>query len=132
VPNPPVMICPQDRELDPMDIQQGQFWGVPPEMVKHSYLLNIYLQTGEIKFGKTKGISATEIIVMGEKKSGYSDFHMDPGQFDTIVEQYRHGLYVGSNYLFMDGHVEPQLPMIAKKGLEPWNPEPVPPPPPTP
>ena len=106
--NPPVMLCPADVE--------------PAE--EHSYILNIYLQTGEIKFGKTKGASPSEIIVMGEKKSAATDYHMDPGQFDTLVEQYRHGLFIGSNYLYMDGHAKSSLPLQAKRGLEPWNPLP--------
>lgn len=108
--NPPVMLCPSDVQ--------------PAE--EHSYILNIYLQRYNIKFGKTKGIPSSEVIVMGEKKSNLPDYHMDPGQWDYLVEEFRHGLYVGSNYLFLDIHVESQHPKEAKKlaQTEPWDPTP--------
>ena len=106
--NPPVLLCPSDMDA-------GE---------EHSYVLNIHLQKSGIKFGKTKGIGSTEIIVMGEKKSIYVDYHMDIGQFDYLVEKYRHGLMLGSNYLFMDGHVSPAMPEFARVGIDPWDPTP--------
>ena len=106
--NHPVLLCPAD--IDPAE--------------EHSYLLNVHIVDNGIRFGSTKAISSSEIIVLGEKKSEYMDYHMDPGQFDSIVEQYRHGLYAGSNYLYMDGHVANGMPKEAKIGIDPWNPTP--------
>lgn len=117
--NPPVLLCPSD----------------PDAVRQHSYIFNGNLvqeedQSGNvsyakdpIRFGRTRGAKSTDIILMGEKKSDYADYHMNPKQYDVIVEQFRHGLYVGSNYLFMDGHVASALPKVAKMGLDPWNPE---------
>ena len=45
------------------------------------------------------------------------------------VEHYRHGISVGSNYLYMDWHVALRLPLDARGGLDPWD-IPAPPPPP--
>jgi prepilin-type N-terminal cleavage/methylation domain-containing protein/prepilin-type processing-associated H-X9-DG protein len=106
--NPGWMLCPADQE--------------PQE--EHSYIMNIYIVKNEVKLGKTKGMIPSMMIMAGEKKTNYPDYHMDPGQFDYLVEQYRHGLEVGSNYLYMDGHVAASLPGDAKKGFEPWDPTP--------
>jgi prepilin-type N-terminal cleavage/methylation domain-containing protein/prepilin-type processing-associated H-X9-DG protein len=106
--NTPIMLCPEDQ-----DPQQP-----------HSYLLNKHLYFKQIRYDHTKGISASDVVLMGEKKSENRECHMDPGQFDTIVEQFRHGLYTGSNYLYLDGHVERRLPELARWGLDPWNPLP--------
>jgi prepilin-type N-terminal cleavage/methylation domain-containing protein/prepilin-type processing-associated H-X9-DG protein len=106
--NHPVLRCPADVE----------------PAAEHSYILNVYVLEGDIKFGKTKGMDPTRIIVAGEKKSNKLDYHMDPGQFDDLVEQYRHGMSVGSNYLYMDGHVTASPPKLARLDLEPWNPMP--------
>jgi len=108
--NHPILQCPSD----------------PNPGYEHSYILNVYLQKYDFRFGRAKGINPSEIIVMGEKKSDKLDYHMDPGQWDDIVEEYRHGLYVGSNYLFLDIHVESQVPKMAKRlaQAEPWDPTP--------
>ncbi|MGE5610598.1 MAG: type II secretion system protein [Bacillota bacterium] len=108
--NHPLLRCPADVE--------------PVE--EHSYILNVYVLQGDIKFGKTKGMDPARIIVAGEKKSNKADYHMDLGQFlrDDLVEQYRHGTNVGSNYLYLDGHVAASMPMQAVLDIEPWNPMP--------
>lgn len=106
--NTGIMLCPEDG-----DPQQP-----------HSYLLNKHLYHKEIRYDHTKGISSSDIVLMGEKKSENKECHMDPGQFDNIVEQFRHGLYTGSNYLYLDGHVNRVLPELARYGIDPWNPTP--------
>ena len=106
--NTPVMLCPEDE--DPKQ--------------PHSYLLNKHLYAKEIRYDHTKGVSASDVVLMGEKKSENKECHMDPGQFDGIVEQFRHGLYTGSNYLYLDGHVNRVLPELARYGVDPWNPTP--------
>ncbi len=42
-------------------------------------------------------------------------------EFRRVVEPYRHGISLGSNYLFMDGHVDNRLPNAAEKQLDPWD-----------
>jgi prepilin-type N-terminal cleavage/methylation domain-containing protein len=124
VPNPRTLICPADDQLNPGDYADAQNWNVDPWLVKHSYLLNVYVLEGDIKFGRTKGMDPTRIIVAGEKNALSSDYHMDLGQWQNIVELHRHGMSVGSNYLHMDGSVRSRPPMEAKMGIEPWNPMP--------
>jgi len=124
--NPPVMFCPTD--VDPA----GQ----------HSYFANAHLlpksmdnasnvsrnTTNDILYSSVlpPGRDPTNVIVAGEKVSTYSDMYMDPGDFDEKVEQFRHGPYIGSNYLMLDMHVETLLPAAAKGGLDPWDPQGIP------
>jgi prepilin-type processing-associated H-X9-DG protein len=104
--NPPTLICPADIE----------------PVFEHSYILNNHFKRHGIRFGATKGVSASDIILMGEKKSSETDYHMDLNDFDRVVEQYRHGLQLGSNYLFLDGHVDTKLPTQARTAIDPWDP----------
>jgi prepilin-type N-terminal cleavage/methylation domain-containing protein len=119
--NPKFMICPAD--IDP----QGQ----------HSYLANAHLlpasmdsagnavanSNGDLRWGREapSGKKYSDIIVVGEKISSVYDYYMDPAEFSTKVEQYRHGLSVGSNYLMMDTHVETMVPASALDALDPWD-----------
>ena len=122
--NPAFMICPSD--IDP----SGQ----------HSYLANAHLEpismasksnaapnaTADIRYSTTlpPGHTPSDVIVLGEKISSVYDYYMDPGEFNTKVEQYRHGLNVGSNYLFLDMHVEPMVPgnnQQVMNALDPWD-----------
>src|SRR5438067_1851875 len=71
-------------------------------------------------------IIALLIILLGEKKSDYQDFYMEFKQdgstdFWRLVEQYRHGIQLGSNYLMLDGHIESKAPKEAEGGLDPWD-----------
>lgn len=104
--NPPVLLCPADQ--DPVE--------------EHSYVLNVHLIEQGIRQGLTKGLSSSEIILAGEKKTYLPDYHMDPGQFDSLVEQFRHGVSNYSNYLFLDGHVKNERPIDALRKMDPWDP----------
>ena len=42
-------------------------------------------------------------------------------EFNRVVEQYRHGVRLGSNYLYHDGHVGTLLPREALTGIDPWD-----------
>ena len=125
VPNPRIMICPSDLELGIEDIDLAAAGGYDPNLNKHSYIANAYVMDNEIRFGKTKGMDSTRIIILGEKQTNQVDYHMDPGDFERVAELYRHGLYIGSNYLYMDGHVEHLLPQEALLALDPWDPRPL-------
>ena len=104
--NPQTLLCPAD--LEPVE--------------EHSYLLNGHFKRHGIRYGSTKGVSASDIVLMGEKKSHVTDYHMDLRQFEEVVEKFRHGLQLGSNYLFLDGHVDTKLPALAKDQIDPWDP----------
>jgi prepilin-type N-terminal cleavage/methylation domain-containing protein/prepilin-type processing-associated H-X9-DG protein len=117
---PPIMLCPSDEN--------------PKE--GHSYILNSHIAYNSIKAGSSKLGSKTssEVIVMGEKVTSEGDYYMEinPGgltDFDRLVDKYRHGIAVdaaaqklaGSNYLFLDWHVETLVPDEAKRGMDPWD-----------
>ena len=105
--DPPAMLCPSD--IEPTN--------------NHSYILNNHFKRHDIRFGATKGVNSSEVVVIGEKKSEAPDYYMDLRDFDRVVEQYRHGLYLGSNYAFMDGHVDYQMPKWAIEQIDPWDPK---------
>ena len=67
-----------------------------------------------------------EVVVMGEKVTGEPDYYMERDEFDRVVEPWRHGRNLGSNYLYMDMHVSTNPPGEAKSGTDPWDP-PLPP-----
>jgi prepilin-type processing-associated H-X9-DG protein len=114
--NPPIMLCPSDLE----------------PAAEHSYLLNSHLAEKQIKFSSKNlgGKSSSDVVVMGEKQSDANDYYMDIGEnFGALVEPYRHGVQVGSNYLYMDFHVGPIRDVrMLKNAIDPWD-VPVPPPP---
>lgn len=111
--NPPVMKCPSDVE----DMAE-----------EHSYLLNDHLAEKEIKFGsKVPNRSSSEVIVMGEKTWDWPDYYMNSSDitmstdYYTRVNPWMHGLRLGSNYLFLDQHVETKTESEAKAGIDPWG-----------
>jgi prepilin-type N-terminal cleavage/methylation domain-containing protein/prepilin-type processing-associated H-X9-DG protein len=111
-PLPMIMLCPADDE----------------PAAAHSYILNDHVIKRQIRRGKTggSGISSSDIILLGEKKSDYMDFYMEFKQdgssdFWRLVEKYRHGIQLGSNYLMLDGHIESRAPKEAEGGMDPWD-----------
>ncbi|MGB7157557.1 MAG: type II secretion system protein [Tepidisphaeraceae bacterium] len=112
--DPPIMLCPSDVEE-------------PAE--RHSYILNNHLAEKAIKRGnKIPGKTSSDIIVMGEKVSDYEDYYMNSltgfiriNDYYTRVEPWRHGLKRGSNYLFLDSHVETFPLKQALSGIDPWD-----------
>jgi prepilin-type N-terminal cleavage/methylation domain-containing protein/prepilin-type processing-associated H-X9-DG protein len=112
---PPILVCPED--IDAIDY--------------HSYVLNAHLADQRIRFGTIRlgaAHSSSNVIVAGEKKTSERDYFMNRDgfggynyEFQRVVEQYRHGISLGSNYLFMDGHVDNRLPVAAAQQLDPWD-----------
>lgn len=121
--NPPILLCPSD-------IEPNQ---------DHSYILNYHLVEKGIKAGSriAGAAGASEVILMGEKRSDWPDYYMNGdsggggggGDYWTRVEPYRHGIRLGSNYLYMDGHVVTTPPREASVGIDPWDISSTPPPP---
>ena len=109
--NPPVMVCPSD----------------PDPAEQHSYILNDHLYANGVRWTSKNlgGKTSSDVIVMGEKKSQYDDYYMnaDNGAHDypSRVEFYRHGLRLGSNYLFMDWHVGTLNQKNSMIGIDPWD-----------
>ncbi len=113
-----LMICPSD----------------PQPGADHSYLFNEHLvqdQQQVLRYaskppsGRTDG----EVVVMGEKRSIKDDYYMEqgdfptnPAQYDTThVELFRHGIKLGSNYLYKDGHAENKPPQALSNEVDPWD-----------
>lgn len=113
--NPPILRCPNDNR----DILLGD----------HSYILNDHLAKEGVKFGtKVPGRSPSDVIVMGEKRWDYDDYYMNPpsqnnpnGDYVTRVDPYKHGLTLGSNYLFLDMHVGSLPKNRVLGGVDPWD-----------
>ena len=64
---------------------------------------------------------------MGEKAWDYPDYYMNSNDFRRVTDYYTrvnpwmHGLRLGSNYLFLDMHVEHKSELEAKAGVDPWG-----------
>jgi hypothetical protein len=119
-----LMICPSD----------------PQPGAAHSYLFNEHLVENQQKVLKYAGEpplgqSSAEVVVLGEKRSIKDDYYMESGDFptdpsnpgDTHVELYRHGVKLGSNYLYKDMHAENKPPQGLSSQVDPWDtlPDPV-------
>jgi prepilin-type processing-associated H-X9-DG protein len=89
----------------------------------HSYVLNKHLADKRIRHGSRNfgGLTSSEVVLMGEKVTTERDYYMERSDFGRVVEKYRHGLKLGSNYLYHDGHVGTVLPREALTGLDPWD-----------
>jgi prepilin-type processing-associated H-X9-DG protein len=104
---PKVLVCPADSE--------------PYE--GHSYVLNAHLCEHEIRVGQKRfgGLTAPEVILAGEKRTLERDYFLQTKDFDRLVERYRHGLRAGTNFLFLDGHVDAVAPRQLMPGVDPWD-----------
>jgi prepilin-type N-terminal cleavage/methylation domain-containing protein len=96
----------------------------------HSYVLNEHLADKGVKGGSHNfgGLTTVEVIIAGEKVTTERDYYMEAGltagqitEFNRVVEQHRHGVRLGSNYLHHDGHVDTLLPRDALTGIDPWD-----------
>jgi prepilin-type N-terminal cleavage/methylation domain-containing protein len=94
---------------------------------EHSYLLNNYMTTKKIKYGRTrfKGRTASDVVIMGEKKSSEPDYYMDPpDDYTRTIEWQRHGPILKSNYLHLDLSVSADEPKIVFGAADAWDPVP--------
>ena len=93
----------------------------------HSYVLNSHLADKTIKAGSHNfgGLKPSDVIQAGEKVTDERDYYMEglsnTTEFDRVVEKYRHGVRLGSNYLYHDGHVDTVLPRDALTGIDLWD-----------
>ncbi|MEA2711320.1 MAG: hypothetical protein QOF78_3921 [Phycisphaerales bacterium] len=108
--NPPLLLCPQDEE--------------PVE--EHSYALNWYFYLHGIRFHnsseKLGGLKPGEVILMGEKRAEANNYFIgSDDDYEYAADEYKHGLTLGSNYLFLDTHVSTLPPKAAKHAYDPWG-----------
>lgn len=114
----PILVCPSD----------------PQPGASHSYLFNNHLvqdQAQVLTYSRRAptGQSDTNVVVLGEKRTGFDDYYMEKTDFPvdgvqtgTIkVELYRHGAKLGSNYLYKDMHAEPRAPKGLSTQVDPWD-----------
>ncbi len=121
---PEVLHCPEDPQGGPLPA---------PYYSWHSYLLNKHLAVSNnylVKFNQPSKLrSPGETIVMGEKIASSHDYYMEGtidktkpnNEYQTTVELARHGPTFGSNYLFLDKHVDHLLPSAVQGIEDPWD-----------
>ena len=100
----------------------------PPPNGLHTYILNAYMSYYNEKYGTPlpNHMSASNAILMGEKVSAVGDYYMEYGDYENgKVDATRHGIRLGSNYLFLDMHVEMKLLLNNNTNfeayLDPWD-----------
>jgi type II secretory pathway pseudopilin PulG len=118
--NPKIMICPKDDQ----------------PAASHSYILNAYLEHSpqqmihysdriwamDANNSPTILRSPSEVVVMGEKTQISFDYYMETGDFAAgKVDQYKHGINLGANYLYLDMHVDIVEPQGVATSLDPWD-----------
>lgn len=138
-PNPPELMCPNDDGMVP-DNFDPRIW--------HSFMLNGHLTEAEkdpndpsrtiyrkfnrfgLDSGGLRGAAAQTVIVMGEKKLSECDYNLAGSEYaEGKVDEYKHGIRRGSNYLYLDLHVSTDLPPTVRvdpndptrKGVDPWD-----------
>jgi prepilin-type processing-associated H-X9-DG protein len=140
--DPPIMVCPSDTD-ETNNIAFPPAPDPPYSMGgNHSYMVNEHLFDYGVKFGTDSGSGVVghitnpgggqgsiltgrttdQIVLMGEKASTVKDYYMEYGDFAAgKVDEYRHGLDLGSNYLFLDLHVDSMLPAGVEAFVDPWD-----------
>ncbi len=125
----PTMICPADFQpgfAHSYIINKhlvGDDKSNSPDSTQGNQSVNVKKYGSKIGGGKT----VSDIILLGEKVSTARDYYMEiePGdsqsEFWLIVERYRHGSTRGSNYLFMDMHVDNRAPADVANAVDPWG-----------
>jgi len=105
----PVMFCPSDD---------------PTPYGYHSYMVNEHLAYWNLKFSSKlpNGQSPSNVVLMGEKITAVSNYYMKNGDYAAgKIETKRHGIIAGSNYLFLDFHVDSSLNPPGPDALDPWD-----------
>jgi prepilin-type N-terminal cleavage/methylation domain-containing protein/prepilin-type processing-associated H-X9-DG protein len=120
--DPPEMVCPIDNGNYPTEDEDGK----PADPVYwHSYVINKHLANYRIKVtahgSQLNNKAQTEVVLMGEKFISKFDYFMEPGDFDRLIDLVKHGLEYGSNYLYLDGHVDSDSREGAMKSFDPWD-----------
>ena len=104
--NHPLLTCPQDES----------------PTYEHSYALNWLIAEHNVRFhsGNVGGRAPGEVVVLGEKRAESVHYFIDAADYEEAADPYKHGLRVGSNYLFLDTHVGAML-RGAQEAYDPWG-----------
>jgi type II secretory pathway pseudopilin PulG len=115
---PPIMRCPSDEQPD----------------AAHTYLFNNHLVENPRKVLKYSGHASSrassDLVVLGEKRTTFTDYYMETGDITTEataetttthVDLRKHGIKLGSNYLFKDMHAANTPPDQVAPNLDPWD-----------
>ena len=108
----PLLLCPQDEK---------------PVEEEHSYCLNWYFYRHKIRFHSggeaLAGRKPGDVILMGEKRAEANNYFIgDDNDYDYAADEFKHGLRLGSNYLFLDLHVAPLPPKEnVRHAYDPWG-----------
>jgi prepilin-type N-terminal cleavage/methylation domain-containing protein/prepilin-type processing-associated H-X9-DG protein len=102
-------LCPTDRDSP----------------IRHSYFLNGLLIDREVRLNtRFRYVKTTKVIVVGEKFSWISNYGYTVGA-EAYIDSEHHGSKLGSNYLFLDGHVENTNRLPIRQGANhAWDPGP--------
>lgn len=108
--NPPIMLCPTDFQPN----------------AEHSYILNEYMAYYNEKLGRVLPAhrSTSDVVLMGEKTTAAYDYYMEYGDYaEGKIDEFKHGLRIGSNYLMLDMHVYTTtvLGTSSEDALDPWD-----------
>lgn len=135
---PKILLCPADS-TDVVLEPSGMPYLRAGQTNVHSYVLSLNLGDEEVTFSKRDlgGLTPGTLAIMGEKFSTSPAYYLgtrpqDPSDYRAVLEFYRHGRpgaksgsatkpRGGSNYLFLDLHVEPMREIPALRALDPWN-----------
>jgi prepilin-type N-terminal cleavage/methylation domain-containing protein len=110
---PPVMLCPADS--------------VEETGERHSYLVNHHLVEHGMRYSSRPpgGLPAARAVVMGEKRTEASNYYVEmlngASTYEAQVEPYRHGVRLGSNFLYLDLHVDNHGPVVGVGEQDPWD-----------
>lgn len=105
---PNILRCPTD--VDPVEA--------------HTYVLNGTAAQRQLKLGSSNWGSGSfsETALACEKYSRDRDYFFENWKsFEGVVDPYRHGQAMHSNYLFFDGHVSPLDVAQAEFAIDPWT-----------
>lgn len=124
---PKIMLCPSDA-TDVIVQPGGSSFVKAGQLNVHTYVVSHNLGNNDVTYSKRDlgGLTPSQFIIMGEKNSQAPDFYMgtrvqDPSDYKRVVDFYKHGARVGSNYLMLDMHVETLRENEALRGIDPWN-----------
>jgi prepilin-type N-terminal cleavage/methylation domain-containing protein len=116
---PPIYTCPTDDQ--------------PAPSAAHTYIFNSHLVENPAKVLKYSGHvssrGSADLVVLGEKRTVVSDYYMEAGDItingnagtSNKVDLYKHGIKLGSNYLFKDMHAANTPPAQIAANLDPWD-----------
>jgi type II secretory pathway pseudopilin PulG len=108
---PPIMRCPLDA--DPS--------------YAHSYLVNGHLVEHHILYSSKPGgtLNSSTVVVMGEKRTLGTNYYVEilhgRSTYDAQVDEAKHGIRRGSNYLFLDLHAGERDLKLPVYGADPWD-----------